>query len=108
VRNEFLKAHPEAVKAFLADWIFGLKWLYDPKNRAKAIEITAGLLKSPPETLEGYFLTHKDYYRDPNGCVSAATLQRPIDAMVEEGFLAQRVDIAKYIDTGYLPAACPA
>jgi sulfonate transport system substrate-binding protein len=108
VRNEFLKAHPEAVKAFLADWVFGLKWLYDPKNRAKAIEITAGLLKSPPETLDGYFLTHKDYYRDPNGCVSAATLQRPIDAMVEEGFLAQRVDIAKYIDTQYLPAACPA
>jgi sulfonate transport system substrate-binding protein len=107
VRNEFLKAHPEAVKAFLADWVFGLKWLYDPQNRAKAIELTAALVKSPPETIAGYFLTHKDYYRDLNGCVSAATLQRPIDAMVEEGLLAQRVDMAKYIDTGYLPAACP-
>ena len=70
--------------------------------------MAAGLIKAPPETIASYFLTKKDYFRDPNACITPALLQRPIDAMVKEGFLAQTVDIAKYVNTSYLPSACPA
>ncbi len=106
--NSFLKAHPDIVKAFLADYVEGLHWYYDQSNRSKAIELVAGFTKSPKDVLDSYFATSRDYYRDPNGCISADLIQKPIDAMVSENLIAQSVDIAKYISTSYLPAACPA
>ncbi len=106
--NSFLKAHPDAVRAFLADYVEGLHWYYDRSNRSKAIELVADFTKSPKEVLESYFATSRDYYRDPNGCISADLIQKPIDAMVNENLIAQTVDVAKYISTSYLPAACPA
>jgi sulfonate transport system substrate-binding protein len=108
VTNDFLKAHPEAVKAYLADYVQGLRWYYDPANRTKAIELIADFTKSPKEILDSYFATARDYYRDPNGCISADLIQKPIDAMMSEKLIAQTVDVSKYIDTTYLPAACPA
>lgn len=106
--NSFLKAHPDAVRAFLTDYVDGLHWYYDPANRPKAIELIAGFTKSPKDVLDSYFATGRDYYRDPNGCISAAVIQKPIDAMVAENLIPARIDVAKYIDTGYLPVGCPA
>jgi sulfonate transport system substrate-binding protein len=106
VSNNFLKAKPDAVKAYLADYVEGLHWLYDPANREKAIELTAELTKSPRAVLETYFLTSKDYYRDRNGCVSAALLQQTVDALVEHELLPARVDMSKHVDASYLPLPC--
>jgi NitT/TauT family transport system substrate-binding protein len=106
--NSFLKAHPDAVKAFLADYVRGLHWYYDKANRSKAIDLIADFTKSPKDVLNSYFATSRDYYRDPNACISAGLIQKPIDAMVGEKLIAQTVDVAKYINTSYLPAACPA
>lgn len=108
VTNDFLKANTAAVKGFLADYVTGLHWFYDPANRAKAVEITAEFTKSPAAVLDSYFMTGKDYYRDPNGCVSAPIIQTPIDAMYQQGLLTSPVKVADYINTSYLPAACPA
>ena len=105
--NRFLKAHPEAVTAFLADYVDGLHWYYDPSNRSKAIDLVAGFTKSPKEVLDSYFATGRDYYRDPNACISADVIQKPIDAMVGENLIPARVEVARYIDTGYLPVGCP-
>ena len=55
VSNNFLKANPAAVKAYLADYVEGMHWLYQPENRQKAIELTADLTKSPRAALESYF-----------------------------------------------------
>lgn len=106
--NGFLKAHPDAVRAFLADYVDGLHWYYDPSNRPKALDLVAGFTKSPKEVLDAYFATGRDYYRDPNGCISADLIQKPIDAMVGENLIPARVDVARYLDTAYLPAACRA
>ena len=81
VTNDFLKAHTDAVKGYLADYVTGLHWFYDPANRKKAVELTAEFTKSPAEVLDSYFMTKLDYYRDPNGCISAPIIQTPIDAM---------------------------
>lgn len=108
VTNDFLKAHTAAVKAFLADYVTGLHWFYDPAHRAKAIEITAEFTKSSAAVLDSYFMTAKDYYRDPNACISAPIIQTPIDAMVQQGLLKSSVKVADYINTSYLPIACPA
>ncbi len=106
--NSFIKAHTAAVKSFLADYALGLHWYADPANRKKAIELTAAFTKSPPEVLNSYFMTAGDYFRDPNGCVSAAVIQTPIDAMYREGFIDKPVKVSDYVGMSYLPASCPA
>jgi NitT/TauT family transport system substrate-binding protein len=107
-RNDFIKEHSDAVKAWVEDYVAMLTWLYTPANRAKAVEVTAAFTKSPADILDTYFLTPRDYYRDPSGCISAQTLQPAIDAMTKEGFLPGPVDMGKYIDTSFLPHPCKA
>lgn len=104
--TNFLKANKEAVRGFLADYVTGLNWYYDKANRKKALELVSGLTKSPVDVLEGYFATGKDYYRDPNGCVPAIAIQKPIDAMVTESLIPQKVDASKYLDLSLLPKPC--
>ena len=107
-RNDFIKEHRDLVKAWVADYVGMLHWLYTPENRAKAVEVTAAFTKSPAAVLDTYFLTPSDYYRDRNGCISAQNVQPAIDAMAKEGFLPSPVDMGKYIDTSFLPYPCKA
>lgn len=104
--DPFIKAHPEALRALLADYVAALDWYYDPKNRDKALELVSGVMKSSKEVLGTYFLTSGDYYRDRNGCVSQKALQTPIDAMFEHKLIEQKVDSAKYLKMQYLPKPC--
>ena len=106
VTNTFLKSNPAAVRGYLADYVAGLTWFYDPANRQAAIAMVSDFTKSPKAVLDSYFATGRDYYRDPQGCVSAAAIQKPIDAMVEEKLLERRVDVSKYLDMSFLPKAC--
>lgn len=105
-RSSFLKDNEAAVRAYLADYVAGLAWYYDPANRTKAIDLIADYTKSPKAVLESYFATPRDYFRDPNGCVPAVAIQKPIDAMVEEKLIDQRVDASKYLNVGLLPKPC--
>jgi NitT/TauT family transport system substrate-binding protein len=107
-RNDFLKAKPEVMRAWLADYVGALQWLYAPENRKKAVEVMAEFAKSPIELVDSYFLTNRDYFRDPTACVAAKNLQAPIDAMVQEGLLPERVDMSKFIDMSFLPHPCKA
>lgn len=107
-RNEYLKQHRDVVKAWLADYVGMLHWLYTPENRATAVREVAKFTKSPEDVLKTYFLTPRDYYRDRNGCITEANVQPAIDAMVKEGFLASRVEMGKFIDTSMLPYPCKA
>jgi len=100
------KEHPEAVKAFLADYVDGLAWFYDPANREKAIQLVSDFTKSSKDVLNSYFATGRDYYRDPNACVSAQTIQKPLDAMFEEKLIDRRIDVSKYLNVGLLPRPC--
>jgi sulfonate transport system substrate-binding protein len=104
--NDFLKRQPGAVRAFLADYVLGLQWFYDPVNRKRAIEITSEFTKSPAAVLESYFMTAKDYYRDPLACVRSALIQTPIDAMFNEGLIDKPVKVIDHMNLSYLPVAC--
>lgn len=106
VTNQFLRENTPAVKAYLADYVRGLHWFYDPANRKKAIEITAAFTKSPAEVLNSYFMTERDYFRDHNACVSVETIQTPIDAMRNEGLLERPLAVADYLNTSLLPYPC--
>lgn len=102
-RNDFLEQNPEAVKAFLADWVAGLQWLEDPANREEAMQIISNVAKTPVDVLDLFYGTDADYYRDSHGCPRPATLQKGVDAMVEVGYLQEGVDIASMTDDSYLP-----
>lgn len=106
--DKFIREQPDVLRAFLEDFVQGLAWYYDPANRDKAIELVAGLTKSPKDVLESYFITPRDYYRDRNGCVALAAVQKPIDAMVEYQLIARPVDAARYMKLQYLPHPCAA
>jgi NitT/TauT family transport system substrate-binding protein len=105
--NNFIKANRAAVQAFLADYITGLNWFYDPANRKRAVAITAEFTKSPPDVLDAYFMTGRDYYRDRAGCLTADLIQRPIDGMLREGLIDRPVKVADYLDLSLLPGSCP-
>lgn len=104
--NAFLKNNPDAVRGFLADYVDGLAWFYDAANRDKAIQLVSDFTKSPKEVLNSYFATGRDYYRDPNGCVAAPSIQRPLDAMFEEKLISRGIDVSKYINLSFLPKPC--
>ena len=106
--NDFLKKSPQAAKSFLADYVRGLQWYYDPANRKKAVELCAEFTKSPAEVLDSYFMTERDYYRDRNACVSVDVIQRPVDAMLSEGLIDRPVKISEHLNMAYLPFPCAA
>jgi NitT/TauT family transport system substrate-binding protein len=105
--NTFLKANSDAVRGFLADYVDGLAWFYDRANREKAVQLVSDFTKSPKEVLNSYFATDRDYYRDPNACVSGTAIQKPLDAMFEEKLIDRRIDVSKYINLSFLPKPCP-
>ena len=104
-RTAFLKKNPEVMKDFMEDYIIGLRWFLDPKNREEAIQITAKFSKRPASFYESFAFTKKDFYRDPTATPNIAALQNNMDLMHELGVLKQKVDVKPYVDLSYLDAA---
>jgi sulfonate transport system substrate-binding protein len=106
VTNDFLKQNESAVRSFLSDYVTGLHWFYDKSNRTRAVALAAGITKTPAAVLDSYMMTEHDYYRDPNACIGATTIQAPIDAMAAVGLIDKPVKITDYISLKYLPTPC--
>ncbi len=102
-RNDYLKKSPDAVKAFLEDYIAMSKYVYKPENRDAVIDAVVAQFKAPKALLQQYYLTKKDEYRPLDGRVVAEDLQHAITKLHELGFLDQDLPVAKYIDNSYLP-----
>ena len=102
-RNDFLKKHPAAAKAFLADLVSGLRSLDDANKRDEAIKIISGISKTNAAVLDLFYGKDNDYHRDINGCVSAGALQAGVDAMVAVGYLDKTANMASLVDSSYLP-----
>jgi sulfonate transport system substrate-binding protein len=104
-RTEFLTAHPQAVQDFFEDFLRFWQWILAPANREAAVQLAAAFTKRPPEAYADWLLTPHDYYRDPEGLVDAAMLQRNVDQLHDMGFIKQRLDIGKYLDLSYVRQA---
>jgi NitT/TauT family transport system substrate-binding protein len=98
MREPFIKKHRAAIVDFLEDYIRAVRWFTDPANRKEAIAISAEFAKLPPERLEGWLFTEKDYYRDKNAFPNLAALQSNLETQRDLGFLKSRIDIAKFAD----------
>jgi ABC-type nitrate/sulfonate/bicarbonate transport system substrate-binding protein len=104
-RTAFLKEHGDVMKDFLEDYIIGLRWFLDPKNRAEALKITAALGKQPVSFYEQFAFGNKDFYHNPTATPDIAALQSNIDLMHDLGVLKTKVDIKPAVDLSYLDAA---
>jgi ABC-type nitrate/sulfonate/bicarbonate transport system substrate-binding protein len=99
--TSFLKAHPQAVRDYVADYLRAVNWALD--NRDEAAKIYASEYKLPLAVVNGYLLTKKDYLVRRDGKVSAKLIQPALDALYANKFIAQDYDVSKYIDLSYLP-----
>lgn len=99
--NSFLKAHPQTVRDYVADYLRAVNWALD--NRAEAVKLYADEYKLPPLVVDGYLLTKADYLVRRDGKVSPKLIQPVLDALAANKFLAQDYDVSKYVDLSYLP-----
>lgn len=103
--ESFLKKNRAAVVDFLEDYLLALRWYNDPKNHDAAVRAVAEFTKLPPERFASYVFTGQDYYRDPDGKVDVAALQKNVDAQRELGFLKSRIDVQRYVDLSLVEEA---
>jgi len=102
-RNDYLKKSPDAVRAFLDDYVALEKFTQKPENRDAVIDLVVAHFKAPKAILQQFYLTKKDMYRPADGRVNPDDLQHAISRLHELGFLEKDVQVAQYVDNSYLP-----
>jgi ABC-type nitrate/sulfonate/bicarbonate transport system substrate-binding protein len=98
--EKFLKAHPDAVRAFLADYVAVTRYYLANVAQAKADLHKAGYVRTPLDI----YLKNSDWKRDPNGRVDVASLEKLSKFMLEKlQWLEKPVDVKEMVDLSYLP-----
>ncbi len=97
-RSGFLQKNHAVMVDLLEDYLRVVAFVTDPKNRKEVVQLAATAAKLPPEALEGWLFTGKDYFRPADGIVDTASLQANIDEMRKLGFINEQIDAGKYVD----------
>ncbi len=98
--EKFLKANPEAVRGFLADYVAATKYYLANTEQAKRDIHKAGFVKTPLEV----YLRNADWKRDPNGRVDVASLKKLAAFMLEKlNWLEKPVNVDELVDLSFLP-----
>jgi ABC-type nitrate/sulfonate/bicarbonate transport system substrate-binding protein len=98
--EKFLKAHPDAVRAFLADYVAVTKYYLANTAQAKTDLHKAGFVRTPLPI----YLKVSDWKRDPNARVDVESLKKLSTFMREKlKWLEKPVNVDSMVDLGYLP-----
>ena len=98
--EKFLKAHPDAVRAFLADYVAVTKYYLSNMEQAKRDLHKAGFVKTPIDI----YLKNADWKRDPNARVDVESLKKLSTFMHEKlQWLDKPVNVDSMVDQSYLP-----
>jgi ABC-type nitrate/sulfonate/bicarbonate transport system substrate-binding protein len=98
--EKFLKAHPDVVRAFLADYVAVTKYYLANTEQAKRDLSKAGFVRTPVEI----YVKNLDWKRDPNGRVDVESLKKLSTFMLEKlQWLEKPVNVDEMVDLGYLP-----
>ena len=98
--EKFLKAHPEAVRAFLSDYVAVTKYYLANTEQAKTDLHKAGFVRTPLPV----YLKTSDWKRDPNGRVNVDSLKKLSTFMLEKlQWLEKPVNVDSMVDQGFLP-----
>jgi ABC-type nitrate/sulfonate/bicarbonate transport system substrate-binding protein len=98
-KDDFLKQHAEAVRAFLADLETTTRFYLEKPREARALLIDAKMVRVTPEV----YLTMTDYYRDPTLQVDVDALAKMQEFQIKAGFQKKKVNVRSLVDLGYLP-----
>jgi NitT/TauT family transport system substrate-binding protein len=108
VNSQWASQNADAVTRFVRAWSQACTWLYQPANRARAVEILAERTKIEPALAARVYDTYveKDRVFTRDGSVSLPALQGIMDLMAEVGDLSPPVpEPSKFVDTRYFEAA---
>jgi len=98
--EKFLKAHPDAVRAFLSDYVAVTKYYLSNMEQAKRDLHKAGFVRTPIEI----YLKNADWKRDPNARVDVESLKKLSTFMHEKlQWLDKPVNVDSMVDQSFLP-----
>jgi len=98
--EKFLKAHPEAVRAFLADYVAVTRYYLKNMEQAKRDLHKAGFVRTPVEI----YVKNHDWKRDPDERVNVDSLKKLTSFMLEKlQWLDKPVNVDEMVDQSYLP-----
>jgi ABC-type nitrate/sulfonate/bicarbonate transport system substrate-binding protein len=98
--EKFLKAHPDVVRAFLADYVAVTKYYLANVEQSKRDLHKAGFVRTPLEI----YLKNSDWKRDPNARVDVASLKKLTAFMQDKlQWLDKPVNVDEMVDQSYLP-----
>ncbi len=98
--EKFLKANPDAVRAFLADYVAVTKYYLSNMEQAKRDLHKAGFVRTPIDI----YLKNADWKRDPNARVDVESLKKLSTFMHEKlQWLDRPVNVDSMVDQSFLP-----
>ncbi|HEX2566538.1 MAG TPA: ABC transporter substrate-binding protein [Burkholderiales bacterium] len=98
--DKFIKAHPDTVRDFLADYVAVTKYYLANTAHAKADLHKAGFVRTPLEI----YLRNADWKRDPNARVDVGSLDKLATFMLDKlHWLEKPVKADKLVDQSFLP-----
>jgi ABC-type nitrate/sulfonate/bicarbonate transport system substrate-binding protein len=98
--EKFLKANPDAVRAFLADYVAVTKYYLANTEQAKRDLHKAGFVRTPIDI----YLKNSDWKRDPNARVDVESLKKLSQFMLDKlQWLEKPVNVDSMVDLSYLP-----
>ena len=98
--EKFLKAHPDVVRAFLADYVAVTKWYLANTEQAKRDLSKAGFVRTPVEI----YVKNRDWKRDPDARVNVESLKKLSAFMLDKlQWLEKPVNVDQMVDQSFLP-----
>jgi ABC-type nitrate/sulfonate/bicarbonate transport system substrate-binding protein len=98
--EKFLKAHPQAVRAFLSDYVAVTKYYLANTEQAKTDLHKAGFVRTPLPV----YLKTSDWKRTPDGRVNVESLKKLSTFMLDKlQWLEKPVNVDSMVDQSYLP-----
>ena len=108
VRTDWGRAHPDIVVAFIKSYAQGVRWLYDPANRARAIEMLVQETNAKDEDVAKTYdlFVQKQHIFSSSGIVQSADIATVIEALVKLNQIAAPAPPpARFFDNRYAETA---
>lgn len=97
-RRDFLERNHAVLVDFFEDYLRAQRWFVDPKNRTEALALIGQFAKRPAASFDWELKEGTGYYREKDLRLNREAFQRTADALLEVGFLKQKLDTSQHID----------
>ena len=104
-RTDWLSRNEDTVGRFIRGYLTGLRWLYDPANKERAIQVLSDRTRLAPEDARATYELYVERERafPEGGRVNLVGMQAVLDALVETGDLpSPPPPPTRFVTTAYL------